>query len=121
MGREIISSDLEMSRGMYKQDPWLNSPNPLEEAFPPEHKIAVPIVCDMEWSKLLISGMNPKEDCVEFIKNKYGMRSKAIVRHTNLLDAEIRDQDVIVVYREKSEEASWVEIHLKWGKLLKTN
>jgi hypothetical protein len=52
---------------------------------------------------------------MEFIKNKYGARSKAMVRHISLIDAELRDDDVIVVYREKTEDTLWVGIHRKWG------
>jgi hypothetical protein len=104
-----------MRGGMYKDDSWMNSPNPLDEIILAERKMELSIVCGEEWTKLQVSHSDAKEDCLGFIRNKYGARARAMVRHQDISETPILDQDVIVVYREKADHDLWVEIHLKRG------
>jgi hypothetical protein len=104
---------------MYKEDTWLNSPDPMDDLAMTVRSMNVSIVWDEEWTKLQVGHTAPKEDCWEFIRNKYGARARAMVRHQDISETLILDQDVIVVYREKADRDPWVEIHLKWGEEVK--
>jgi hypothetical protein len=86
-----------MRGGMYKEDTWLQSPDPFEER---EQKITISIVYGEEWTTLSMSPISSKESCLEFIRNKYGKSYKGLVRGKPLLDSELRDQDVIVVTKD---------------------
>jgi hypothetical protein len=81
-----------MRGGMYKEDTWLQSPDPFEER---ERQITVSIACGEDWTTLSMSPFSSRESCLEFIRNKYGRNFKGMVRGKPLSESEIRDQDVV--------------------------
>jgi hypothetical protein len=106
--------------GMHKEESWANSPNLLEETdIPPEWKIVVDVVCDSLWTKLSVNDSNAKEEIQEFVKNRFGLKAEAMVRHTPLSQAKILNGDVIVVTREEKRKSSLVKIHIQWGEVVK--
>jgi hypothetical protein len=105
--------------GMYKEDAWATGPNLLDEEIPLDTTIAETVVCGKEWTKIQVNAMHADEECAEFVRNKYGTKVKAMVRHIELQKAKIQDQDVIIVYRDEAEEIPWVKVHIKWGDKIK--
>jgi hypothetical protein len=102
--------------GMYKDDTWANSPIFLEdEGIPQETKIIVDVAHDSQWTKLSVNDIGAKEEIQEFIRNRFGLRAEAMVRHMPMAQAKILNGDVIVVTLGKREETSLVKIHIQWG------